>query len=74
MTDTIVYSDYCNGCCTLTYLNRFDTETRCTYVDYNNKGQCPCTLCVVKMMCDQHCPFFDVFKKHIDDLKLEGLI
>lgn len=74
MTDTIVYSDYCNGCLTLKYLTRIGPATNCVYTIYNEHGQCPCSICIVKCMCDQGCPVFDVFKKHIDDSNLEGLI
>jgi hypothetical protein len=67
-------SDYCKGCLTLRYRGRISrTEIDCTYVVYNGEGKCPCTLCVVKCMCDQGCPPFDVFRDSIDHSLLKGL-
>lgn len=66
-------SDYCKGCLTLKYYARVGPETYCSYVRYNKEGKCPCTLCIVKCMCDQGCPSFDVFKGKIDGSDLKGL-
>lgn len=70
MNDSTTHLHHCNGCFTLTYFARVGRQaTDCTYAVYNTFGQCPCTVCIVKCMCDKGCPDFDLFEKYIDDLK-----
>lgn len=60
MTD----SNYCTGCFSL---NRIRSSARlpCIYVERNSKGECPCTLCIVKCMCDEGCPKFDIYVRRM---------
>ncbi len=36
-------SEYCKGCLVVDY---------CNYVKYNRNGVCPCTNCLIKMVCE----------------------
>jgi hypothetical protein len=60
----------CRGCVTYKYndvnIDYTFSEETCRYHDYNDKSQCPCTECVVKMMCDVDCPVFTKFTDYID--------
>jgi len=38
--------------------------------DANDSGQCPCTLCIVKCICNSPCPEFIAFKTTI----MKGII
>jgi hypothetical protein len=58
---------------TLRHHGRIGSDVDCPYVKQNEKGKCPCTLCIVKCMCEEGCPSFDVFKGKIDNLDLRGL-
>ena len=52
-------SKHCDGCMSLVHNDILDI---CGFCNYNQNGECPCTLCVVKVMCDTSCDVFDVFK------------
>ena len=46
-------SEYCEGCRTY---NRFDN--RCTEIPTskrNKNGECPCSICIIKMVCTTVC-------------------
>ena len=48
----------CDGC--------WDCDERihfkkCALIDDNFDGSCPCTLCIIKMMCDIPCDKFDLW-------------
>jgi len=49
--------NHCEGCLTTT-----SKTTYCTFIFYNNEGQCPCSKCIVKMMCERACYRFMTFK------------
>jgi len=37
-------------------MNHCDGCVGCVFVDFvNNDGACPCTLCIIKAMCDDPC-------------------
>ena len=44
--------EHCNGCI-----------AGCILFDHYNNGDCPCSECVVKPMCDNRCNDFNVFIK-----------
>ena len=41
----------CYGCLTL-------SKYKCDYHNYNINGKCPCTTCIIKMMCCEDCDKF----------------
>ncbi len=45
-------NEHCSGC----------VSNSCGSDQYNDKGQCPCTKCVVKMMCKKACYDFLLFR------------
>lgn len=46
--------EHCKGC--LSYKIDVDGEEyHCHESQYNDVGQCPCSKCIVKMMCDVPC-------------------
>ena len=46
----------CKGCIT----DHYETGTHHCYWDYYNKdGTCPCSNCLVKMMCNEACDEFE---------------
>ncbi len=53
--------NYCEGCDTYIYTTRSSAVVTCTAAKYNDKGQCPCVKCVIKMMCTQMCPAYMSF-------------
>jgi len=63
---------YCKGCYTLSYVYLYGPKLECTYVRYNKDGQCPCTKCIVKMICQQGCPEYDTYKRRFNS-RLEAL-
>jgi len=48
---------HCFGCVKLTNTHRSPTEIKrsCVYLIANPNGDCPCTVCIVKMMCKANC-------------------
>jgi hypothetical protein len=65
-------SDYCEGCLTYNYEDG-SGSFGCTHDVYNVRGQCPCTGCIVKVMCTLACVEFDDFRdKNLADLEREG--
>jgi len=59
----------------MTSISRYCTGCMCCYVDNeqcfycnleitNDSGQCPCTNCIIKCMCELACPDFDAFKNY----------
>ena len=52
----IMMTDYCDGCFSKHSHRKHGVLIQpCCNMGYNDKGQCPCTLCIVKMMCDSSC-------------------
>jgi hypothetical protein len=58
----------CNGC----YYNRlcYGGDKKCILLDYNHviKG-CPCSICLVKMVCKKRCNNFMTFFEMFDGIK-----
>jgi hypothetical protein len=53
------YNDHCEGCCT-----SFNSQDEsCQLSKHNDSGQCPCSTCIVKVMCEKSCDDFDEFRK-----------
>lgn len=53
-------SKYCKGCITN---NQFSHEgPYCGIMRFNYNGQCPCSVCVIKVMCEVPCEDFESFK------------
>ena len=61
-------TDYCMGCKTLHYINKFNEVTHCRFQTSNVEGKCPCSECIVKMMCDTDCPTFREYTDVIDTI------
>ncbi len=51
--------NYCEGC--RTYIYAGYTGAVCRGAKYNGTGKCPCTDCIVKMMCIQTCHVYKSF-------------
>jgi hypothetical protein len=51
---------YCEGC--LSYTGCYLIAYSCLFDFYNNEGQCPCSNCIVKCMCEVNCEDFNKFK------------
>jgi len=39
--------------------------SECSFADYNLNGECPCALCIVKMMCIDVCDIFLTFEAEV---------
>ncbi len=61
--------DYCVGCSC--YYEADGDYYYCNLGRANDSGQCPCSKCIVKPMCEQACPDFHSFE---EIAKIEGLI
>ena len=61
-------SDYCNGCLTK---SGPAPELDCVYIRFNENGVCPCTHCVIKVMCDIQCEDYDTWTKPLE-VKFKG--
>ena len=55
---------YCEGCLTLTNANII-----CTFAHDNAEGQCPCTVCIIKMMCTEVCYKFVLFRYNVRPMR-----
>jgi len=53
MKDLYNTNKYCEGCC-VRHLQGED----CDFIKNNTNGSCPCTICVVKTMCQDWCESF----------------
>jgi len=53
--------DCCKGCAT--YIGAGEYHD-CAYAEYNKKGACPCSKCVVKVMCVEPCDEYDEWIQH----------
>jgi hypothetical protein len=49
---------HCTGC--HSYSSK--PGSACILIKHNQKGKCPCTLCIVKTMCDDACQSFIQFE------------
>jgi hypothetical protein len=48
----MITNQCCKGCFTIS----------CNFYGYNHTGDCPCTDCVIKMMCNTPCDDFTHFR------------
>jgi len=54
-------NDNCDGCCC--YMPEGDPhDVGCTHCSSNNRGECPCTTCIVKVMCTEPCEDYSYFR------------
>jgi len=56
---------HCFGCVKLTDVRYSppDAIRKCVYLMPNSNGECPCSHCIVKMMCSMRCPSFYNFRQ-----------
>jgi len=58
---------HCTGC--LTFIDFISAgsefKRRCHYSTYNEEGQCPCSTCIIKMMCQNICVDFHTFENSV---------
>jgi len=52
--------NHCNGC--LTHYGP-SPELNCQYLPFNKDGECPCSKCIVKMICSQTCDWWRKWTK-----------
>ncbi len=50
---------FCEGCKIYSYESG---DVRCEYIDHNKDASCPCTTCVVKVMCSEECIKFKSYE------------
>lgn len=56
----------CVGCYTDTHHEtRQGTITVCNIKMLNREGKCPCTRCIIKMVCHDSCDDFDNFRTEV---------
>jgi hypothetical protein len=53
--------NHCDGC--FTYENTRNETDLCIVYWSNWGGECPCTVCIIKPMCQTSCIPFDEFRK-----------
>lgn len=46
----------------------------CTWKTYNESGKCPCSLCIIKGMCNDSCDPYEVWKVWVSGTEDMGLI
>lgn len=52
----------CDGCAA--YLSTIDPhDISCTHPRQNDKSECPCTICVIKVVCGDPCEDYLKFRK-----------
>jgi len=52
----------CDGCnCYVASVYPF--VFACSFSNQNRKGECPCTKCIIKMMCEEPCDGYSEFSK-----------
>jgi hypothetical protein len=56
--------NYCEGCLSYTYYISERRTLICALMEYNDKGQCPCYNCIVKVMCQDTCDVFMRFRNN----------
>ena len=55
-------NDHCVGC--ISYIaSKYDLY--CLYSRYSTNGECPCSECVIKVMCKDPCNEFENFRVRI---------
>jgi len=53
-------NEYCEGCLTSYFVVGNDAHL-CGNSAYNKNGECPCSRCIVKMMCEELCYDYSKF-------------
>lgn len=53
-------TDYCEGCYTRCVSIKYG-NIDCTNVQLNMNGECPCSQCIIKIMCNQACAEFTYY-------------
>jgi len=56
---------HCNGC--LTNSEYVHSGPHCGMMSFNDKGECPCVNCIIKMMCETLCQDFFHFKTKMEE-------
>jgi len=66
-------TDYCKGCLGIRITDE-DNIRRwvCTYAVININGECPCSKCIVKVMCKTICDGYRDFAHGFNNNKLNG--
>jgi len=63
--------EHCKGC--LTYGEKYDKCEGSIASLFNLKGKCPCSNCLVKMMCRKSCNDYNRFENiYLEKLKKEN--
>ena len=58
MTET----NYCEGCISYSFIGNDRIHPQlCNYSYFNQDGKCPCTSCIVKVMCTDVCDKYKDF-------------
>ena len=58
---------HCFGCIAYHEVYEFEKDVECSFQFSNIDGLCPCTNCIVKVICNQICdPFVDYCDKGED--------
>lgn len=57
-------NDYCKGCYSY-YLRNY--RHHCSYLRYNPNAECPCSICIIKVMCTTPCSDFLIFNRPYRD-------
>ena len=60
----MITNEHCKGCSATFYNDALDSMFVCNYTQHN-KGQCPCTECIVKMMCTNTCNSFMIWRDYL---------
>ena len=58
------YNDHCKGCFSNIY-RASEKIIPCQLSYYNDKGQCACSVCIVKVMCQDVCDDFVTFRNAV---------
>ena len=64
-------TDYCKGCFTRIVTIGYATVD-CNHTPYNDDGKCPCTECIVKVICKYQCSTFIDFQTQCSDDTQKG--
>jgi hypothetical protein len=58
----ILMPECCKGC--YTFLKDLTLpDPGCAHNHFNLNGECPCTECIIKVMCSESCSDYDAFSK-----------
>jgi hypothetical protein len=66
------YNGHCEGCLSHIYFLEKGEVIYCTLKEYNDEGQCPCSRCIVKMICEHACNDYHAFRNDTIDRRREG--